>query len=210
MERWILLIIGYAFGLFQTGYIFGRLNNIDIRKHGSGNAGATNSLRVLGKKAGAIVFFGDLLKALIPCLAVRLLFATDPDRAYVDMLYIGLGAVLGHNFPFYLGFKGGKGVACTGAIILAFDVRIAIICLLVFITIVFFTRYVSLASIAVMFCFGILVWIFSARGFYGLSRIGMREVRVLSIVIGTLSLYMHRANILRLIRGTENKIFAGK
>ncbi len=114
MERIICLGIGYLFGIFQTAYIYGRIKGIDIREHGSGNAGTTNALRVLGKKAGLIVFLGDVAKTVLAVLLVRLLFG----RRYGDMLpllgmYAAAGAILGHNFPVQLGFKGGKGIACT-------------------------------------------------------------------------------------------------
>ena len=99
MERLICLAIGYVFGLFQTGYIYGKVNGIDIRKHGSGNAGATNVVRTLGRKAGIIVFFGDAFKTIFACTAARILFAGHAD---VDLLALwgGFGAILGHNFPF--------------------------------------------------------------------------------------------------------------
>ena len=111
MERLVCLAVGYLFGIFQTGYIYGRVHGIDIRKYGSGNSGSTNALRVMGKKAGLTVFLGDFLKTVIPCMAVRFVFKDQPDYAYVYMLYIGLGVILGHNYPFYLHFKGGKGIA---------------------------------------------------------------------------------------------------
>ena len=118
--RLIALGIGYAFGLCQTGYLYGKTKGIDIRKEGSGNAGTTNSLRVLGPKAGLITFLGDLFKAIFAVLLVKLLFIDQyPSLLKVLELYAGFGAVLGHNFPFYLGFKGGKGIACTGGTVLA-------------------------------------------------------------------------------------------
>ena len=113
MERLVCLAVGYLFGIFQTGYIYGRVHGIDIRKYGSGNSGSTNALRVMGKKAGLTVFAGDFLKTVIPCMAVRCIFKNQPDYAYVYMLYIGLGVILGHNYPFYLHFKGGKGIAVS-------------------------------------------------------------------------------------------------
>ena len=100
MERLLCLAIGYLFGIFQTGYIYGRVHGIDIRKYGSGNSGSTNALRVMGKKAGLTVFLGDFLKTVIPCLTVRFIFKDQPDYAYVYMLYIGLGVILGTQFSF--------------------------------------------------------------------------------------------------------------
>ena len=114
MERLAALAIGYVFGLFQTAYIYGRLKGIDIRQYGSGNAGTTNTLRVLGTKAGLIVLAGDILKCILAIVAVRLLFTdSHADGYYLLAMYAALGAILGHNYPFYLGFKGGKGIAAT-------------------------------------------------------------------------------------------------
>ena len=206
MFRILLLIIGYFIGNIETGYIFGKLNKMDIRNYGSGNAGATNTLRVLGAKAGLVVFLGDFCKSLIPCLVVRFIFRDNISLSYVYMLYIGLGVVLGHNFPFYLGFKGGKGVASTAGIILALDIRIAVVCLIVFIITVAITRYVSLGSIFVMI---ILIGMshFLVRFSYGFGdEQSSIEFRLLTAAIGVLSIFMHRANIKRLLSGTENKI----
>ena len=104
MERLICIVIGYIFGLIQSGYLYGKANHMDIRQYGSGNAGSTNVLRVMGKKAGAIVFLGDFFKAVLAMAVCRLLFKGNEE---VDLLalYAGLGVTLGHNFPFYLKFK---------------------------------------------------------------------------------------------------------
>ena len=206
MLRILLLIIGYFIGNIETGYIFGKIHKMDIRNYGSGNAGATNTLRVLGAKAGLVVFLGDFCKSLIPCLVVRFIFRDNISLSYIYMLYIGLGVVLGHNFPFYLGFKGGKGVASTAGIILALDIRIAVVCLIVFIITVAITRYVSLGSIFVMI---ILIGMshFLVKFSYGFGEgASPVEFRILTAAIGLLSIFMHRANIKRLLNGTENKI----
>ena len=99
MERIVCLLAGYVFGLFQTGFIYGRMHGIDIRKYGSGNLGSTNALRVLGAKAGATVFAGDVLKILIPCILVRVIFASRPDVVHVYMLYTGLGVSASSRRP---------------------------------------------------------------------------------------------------------------
>ena len=206
MLRILLLIIGYFIGNIETGYIFGKIHKMDIRNYGSGNAGATNTLRVLGAKAGLVVFLGDFCKSLIPCLVVRFIFRDNVSLSYIYMLYIGLGVVLGHNFPFYLGFKGGKGVASTAGIIMALDIRIAVVCLIVFIITVAITRYVSLGSIFVMI---ILIGIshFFVKFSYGFGDgASPMEFRLLTAAVGLLSIFMHRANIKRLLGGTENKI----
>ena len=99
----VCLVIGYGFGLFQTGYFYGKRNGIDIRKYGSGNAGTTNALRTLGKKAGAITLAGDCLKAILAILLVSLIFGRAfPEQIMLLKLYAGAGCVLGHNFPFYM------------------------------------------------------------------------------------------------------------
>ena len=206
MLRILLLIIGYFIGKIETGYIFGKIHKMDIRNYGSGNAGATNTLRVLGAKAGLVVFLGDFCKSLIPCLVVRFIFRDNVSLSYIYMLYIGLGVVLGHNFPFYLGFKGGKGVASTAGIIMALDIRIAVVCLIVFIITVAITRYVSLGSIFVMI---ILIGMshFLVKFSYGFGEgASPMEFRLLTAAVGLLSIFMHRANIKRLLGGTENKI----
>ena len=112
------------------------MNHVDIRKHGSGNAGTTNALRTLGWKAGVITFVGDCLKCVLAVVIVRLIFA---DNGHVELLafYAGLGAVLGHNFPFYLNFKGGKGIASTAGLILAVNPVMFLIVAIVFIAIVY-------------------------------------------------------------------------
>ena len=130
MERFLCVGIGYLFGLLQSGYLYGKSRQMDIRQYGSGNAGSTNVLRVMGKKAALIVFLGDFFKAVAAMGLVRVLFAGNggPDML---ALYAGLGVTLGHNFPFYLHFKGGKGIACMAGIMTAMDVRITLTCLVV-------------------------------------------------------------------------------
>ena len=109
MERIICVLIGYAFGLLQTGYIYGKLHHIDIRKLGSGNAGTTNALRTLGWKAGLVTFLGDCFKCVAAVVVATLLYReSHTEMLPLLAMYAGAGAVLGHNYPFYLGFKGGK------------------------------------------------------------------------------------------------------
>lgn len=210
MERVICLVMGYVFGLFQTGYIYGKVNGIDIRQHGSGNSGSTNALRVLGVKAGAIVFFGDFLKTVIPCFLVRVLFAKQPEYIYALILYTGFGVILGHNFPFYLKFKGGKGIAATAGIMFSLDIRLTLICLAAFVLIVAVTRYVSLGSLIVSAIF--LIWnvMMGQMGAYGLSPASRPEFYAVSFVIAAMAFWRHRANIVRLAQGKENKIGAKK
>lgn len=214
MERIICLAVGYLFGLLQTGYIYGRLHGIDIRKYGSGNSGATNTLRVLGKKAGLVVFLGDVFKALIPCLVLRLFCMGRPEltgQAYLLTLYLGFGVILGHNFPFYMHFKGGKGIAAMAGLLASLDWRIMLICAVIFLGAVCTTRYVSLGSILVALAFfAASIW-FSWRGDYGLSpHARMTEFWALAGVVAAMAIWRHKANIKRLLAGNENKLWGKK
>ena len=139
MERLICLIIGYICGNVQTAYLMGQQKGIDIREHGSGNAGTTNTLRVLGRKAGVVVFVTDVLKCAVAIGISRALFLDDcADIIYILTLYAALGAILGHNYPALLGFRGGKGMACTAGLMLFYHPRLLVICVSTFI-IIFFT-----------------------------------------------------------------------
>lgn len=204
MERLICVAIGYLFGLFQTGYIYGMINHVDIRKHGSGNAGTTNALRTLGWKAGAITFIGDCLKCVLAVLLVRFIFA-DSSRIELLAIYAGLGAVLGHNFPFYLNFKGGKGIASTVGLVLAVNPVMFLIVAIVFIAIVWFTQYVSLGSIVIMVLFVIQVVIYGQMDGFSLTGGELYEFYAIAIVLAALAIWRHRANMKRLATGTENK-----
>ena len=105
-QKLLCIIIGYAFGLFQTGFIIGKIHNIDIREYGSGNSGTTNAMRTLGKKYGFITYFGDALKAVFAVILTYFIFRDIcAGHMMVIALYTGLGVVLGHNFPFYMHFK---------------------------------------------------------------------------------------------------------
>ena len=122
LYRIICILIGYACGLFQTSYIYGKIKHIDIRDYGSGNAGTTNALRTLGKKAGAVTFIGDIMKPVIAMFICYLLFRNSAqDYIKALCLYAGAGAVLGHVFPVYLGFRGGKGIATLGGVAIWFS-----------------------------------------------------------------------------------------
>lgn len=204
MERIISIVIGYVLGLIQTGYIYGKLNHTDIRKHGSGNAGTTNALRTLGWKAGIITFVGDCLKCVAAVCIVRLIFA---QNAHVELLaiYAGLGVVLGHNYPFYLNFKGGKGIAATVGLILAVNPIMFLSVAVVFIAIVLITQYVSLGSLVIMVIFVIEVIVYGQSGGLQLAAPELYEYYAIAVILAALAFYRHRANIKRLMNGTENK-----
>ena len=205
MVRVLCVIIGYFFGIIQTGFIYGKLNHIDIRNHGSGNAGATNALRTLGWRAGVTTFVGDVLKAILAITLVRFIFK-DSDMTQLYAVYTGLGVVLGHNYPFYLNFKGGKGIASTVGMIFAIDPLIGITIVAIFLAIFLITKYVSLGSIIVMVIFVIELIFFGQAGKYPLSGAALYEMYAIAAVLAAMGWWRHRANIVRLLKGTENKI----
>ena len=180
IARIIAVAIGYACGLFETGYFYGKKKGVDIRTKGSGNSGATNTLRTFGWKAGLVTCLGDILKTVAAVLAVKLIFGrTYTEDIILLELYAGFGAVLGHNFPFYLKFKGGKGVACTGGMVLAVFPIVAPVSM------------------------GQLVIITVPTGIRA-------EFYIVTACFTILGVWQHRANIRRLANGTENKIGAKK
>ena len=190
----ICLIVGYFCGCISMGYFVGRFYHMDIRTKGSGNAGTTNVLRNLGKIPALITFAGDLVKAIIPILVIRLVFT--PEQWYLWCLYCGLGVVLGHNYPFYLGFKGGKGILCSGTLLLLLDWRIAAVGWGLFALLWLTTRYVSLGSVSGAASFPITTLIFCRSNW---------TVFVLSLLIAALVIWAHRENIGRLLHGTESR-----
>lgn len=209
MERVIALVIGYGFGLIQTGYLYGRFKHMDIRQHGSGNAGSTNVLRVMGKKAALMVFLGDYLKAVIAMCLVRLIFRNSASPDLLS-LYAGLGVTLGHNYPCYLHFKGGKGIASLAGIMTAMDLRVTLVCFIFFTVSVFVTRYVSLGSVLVSVSFFVSLVVFEQMGSYRVALSSRPEFYILGAVLMCLALWRHRANIKRLLSGTESKLGASK
>lgn len=192
-------LVGYLLGSVNTSIIVGKFfYKTDVREHGSGNAGATNTLRTLGKGAAIAVVVGDLLKGVIACLIGRFLFGElNPGSGiYAGEYLAGLFAVLGHNWPIYFGFRGGKGVMTSFAVALMFSPWVALICLAGFIIIVILTRYVSLGSMVCAVLFPVLAFVFLEPW--------------LMVAIGTLMALLivlrHRGNIQRLIAGDEKKL----
>lgn len=217
MFRLYCLIIGYIFGLFQTAFIYGKMHGLDIREHGSGNAGTTNTLRVLGNKAGFIVFLGDCLKCVAVVLLCGLIFkGAHPEAKYIIKLYAGLGCILGHNFPFYLKFKGGKGIACTGGMVIAFDPWFLLVGLFVFFGIFFTTHYVSLGSLFVYPYILIMEIILGQNGYFKgydgalIPQNLLIEMYIITLVLLLLTSFMHRENIKRLLSHSERKTFLSK
>lgn len=212
MERIICVLIGYAFGLLQTGYIYGKLHHIDIRKLGSGNAGTTNALRTLGWKAGLITFLGDCFKCVAAVVVATLLYReSHTEMLPLLAMYAGAGAVLGHNYPFYLGFKGGKGIAATaGLIISTVNIWMVLICLLVFIGVVAVTRYVSVGSLLVVTIYLAEVVIYGQMGEFAVAPEYLWEMYTIAAFLMVSAFIKHRQNIKRLLNGTENKLSVGK
>lgn len=212
MERIICVCIGYAFGLLQTGYLYGKLHHIDIRKQGSGNAGTTNALRTLGFKAGLVTLLGDAFKCVFAVLAVHLIYQNSHgDILPLLSMYAGMGAVLGHNYPFYMKFKGGKGIAATAGLILSTTTPVMVlICLAVFIGIVAATRYVSLGSLAVVIIYLLEIIYRGQTGAYGMEANYLFEMYGIAVLLMVSAFFKHRENIKRLLHGTENKISVGK
>lgn len=212
MERILCVAIGYVFGLFQTAYFYGRANGIDIRQYGSGNAGTTNALRVLGTKAGLIVLAGDCLKCMAAVWVSRLLFGgSHPDMIYLLSLYAGAGAVLGHNYPFYMHFKGGKGIAATAGLILSFHPYFIVMGVAVFFGIFFTTHLVSLGSLLVYLGFVVEMVICGQMGvFAGVTQVQLLEMYLISLLLAALAYWKHRENIVRLLHGNERKTYLMK
>ncbi len=210
MERIICLLIGYVLGLFQTAYFYGKAHGIDIRQHGSGNSGTTNALRVLGTKAGLIVLLGDCLKCIIAVVIARLAFgASHPDMVDLLCLYAAAGAILGHNFPFYMGFKGGKGIAATAGLILSFHPPYFVIMgVVVFFGIFFTTHYVSLGSLLVYAGFMIEMVVCGQLGIFGgMTQAQLYEMYAIAALLTVMAYWKHRENIKRLLHGEERKTY---
>lgn len=211
MERLICVVIGYACGLFQTAYIIGKAYHTDVRKHGSGNLGSTNVMRTLGKKAGALNLLGDCLKCVAAILIAGAVFGNTQEKIMPLLsLYAAAGCILGHNFPFYLKFKGGKGIAASVGLLLAFDWRIFLVCAVVFFGLFFTTHYVSLCSICAYVTALVCLIIFGQMGAYGMDQAHTYELYVLMAGLTLLAIFRHRANVKRLMNGTESKIYLGK
>lgn len=207
MIRLACVGIGYIFGLFQTSYLYGRMNGIDIREHGSGNAGTTNALRTLGMKAGVITFLGDCFKCFFAVLLVRALFGpSHPGEQVLLGMYGALGVILGHNFPFYLKFRGGKGIAATAGLFLSLDPVLTLVALVTFVAAVALTRYVSLGSVLVVIELLAGVILYGVQGKWGMSGAPLYEMYAITAFLTAMALYRHRGNIKRLLSGTERKI----
>ena len=191
MTFFCLIILSYFFGAIPSGVWIGKIfKNIDVRDYGSKNSGATNSYRVLGAKLGIAVLIIDVLKGFIP-----LYIASKFNLKYNDLVILGLVAILAHTFSCFISFKGGKGVATSLGVFLFLIPVITLILLVIFILVVYFTKYISLGSITAAFLLPIFTF-FTHRDTY---------LFTLSVVIAIFVIYRHKTNISRLLSGTENK-----
>lgn len=194
----VTALVGYLLGSIPTGFLVAKARGVDIRTVGSGNIGATNAFRALGKWLGIFVLFMDALKGFVAvqigALAVSTVFPGTP----MEYLRItaGISAILGHNFTCWLHFKGGKGIATSAGVLLALVPLALVIILTIFIILFVTTRYVSLGSIAASFSLPFATW-------FTQHDIGLTAV---TGAMGALAIFKHRKNIQRLLNGTENRI----
>jgi len=196
----ILIILAYLVGSIPTAvWVSKRFYGIDIREHGSGNAGATNTFRILGSKAGSGVMLVDMLKGFVAVkLSLLSVFPWDSEQITNLQIFLGLAAVLGHIFPIWADFRGGKGIATLFGMILAIQPLVAVSLVGVFLAILFLTRYVSLSSISASIAFPLLIlFIFKAPEL---------SYRVFAIATACLVVLTHYKNISRLLHGNESKV----
>jgi acyl phosphate:glycerol-3-phosphate acyltransferase len=191
----LFAVVGYFCGCIQSGYILGKMNGIDIREHGSKNAGATNVAILVGKKRGFIVAALDILKAAIPMMLIRTFIEDGENLAFV----CGFFAVIGHVFPVFLGFRGGKGTATIGGVMLGLSPWFFIIGLAIFIGVMMLSNYMVIGALSTAASLIAMVWI------------GYNEplMIILSFVLLGVSIYKHIENIKRLFRGEEVTIRHG-
>lgn len=208
----LLIIFAYLLGSVPFGLLIAKMHGIDLRKVGSGNIGATNAARTLGKKWGTLCFVLDVLKGLIPMLMVPLLGLTKKEADPVQLtlwLLVGCAAILGHVFPVYLKFKGGKGAATSLGIVLGlwpYYTACGIGAFAVWVTIVFVWRYVSLASIIAAVSFPVFLAI-AIRWLENWTLEQLWPLLLIAVLMSLLIVFRHRENIKRLAAGCESKVF---
>lgn len=196
MFRVICILIGYGIGCIQSAYLVGKIMHVDLRQHGSGNLGSTNALRVLGKKAGAITFGCDLLKSICSFYLCHWAF---PEAGMLAGIYGCVGTILGHDFPFYLGFRGGKGIAAMIGMVLCLTPIQPFVPLIAYgigMIVLIYTKYVSLGSM--VFAVGVPI---------GAYLVGLpQEIIIIMVALCILALFRHRSNMVRLMKGKEHKL----
>lgn len=203
MKELLLIIIAYFIGSIPTALIISKkFFGIDIRDYGSGNMGATNTFRVLGSKYGTLVMILDILKGAVAVGLYNFIpyyYGSDAELQRTNfMIGLGLSAVVGHIFPIYANFKGGKGVATLFGMLLAMQPLIAISCVGVFLLVLFLTRYVSLSSIlAALFLPICVLWIWNEHE---------KLYRLFTLIVAALVIFTHQKNIGRILRGVESRV----
>ncbi len=196
----ICIVVPYLLGSLNFGVmISNKKYGDDVRTHGSGNAGATNMLRTYGKRAAALTLLGDALKAVV-ATCIGLFVMPGDEFAYVAALF----CMIGHAFPVFFKFKGGKGVVVAAASMLVLNPIVCLICILIFVVIVAFTRYVSLGSIIAAFLFPLMNY----RLYVYFPPFPIKTI--FCILMGLFIIFLHRKNIVRLFNGTENKFGGNK
>lgn len=194
IKNLIVLIAAYLLGSINTSIIVSKIMiGDDIRNHGSGNAGATNTLRTVGKKGAVLVVVGDILKTIIAIYIGKFILNFDQNAVFIA----GLGTVLGHNFPLYFKFKGGKGIVVSTTAMFFADPVIGLIVFVVAISIMAISKYVSLGSVLGAVLFVVCAFIFKSQN---------TDFIVFAMMLALLAIYMHKSNIVRLFNGTENKL----
>lgn len=196
----LLLVLAYLIGSIPTAvWVSKWVYGIDIREHGSGNAGATNTFRILGSKAGSVVMLGDMFKGFLAVKLSILSSYTWTSEPFVNLqVFLGLAAVLGHIFPIWADFRGGKGIATLFGMILSIQPLVAVSLVAVFVVMLVLTRYVSLSSITASIAFPLLIlFIFNEHEL---------SYRLFAIATAFLVVLTHHKNISRLINGNENKV----
>ena len=197
----VIALAAYLLGSIPTGFLVARAKGIDIRSVGSGNIGATNALRVLGKPAGIFVLLMDALKGFaaakwLPVLALSI-FHLEASKMERLCLIAGIGAVLGHNYTCWLNFKGGKGIATTAGVFLVLAPWALLGALVVFMLALLLTKYVSVASISAAVALPAAIWMLTPNNIM---------LGGIATALGALAIYKHKSNIQRLIAGTENRL----
>ena len=202
----LFVLLSYLTGAFPSAVWVGKtFYNTDVREYGSGNAGATNTFRVLGKGAGIPVLFMDIFKGWLSVNYVSFISNSDalsPELFFENQLAFGIAAVIGHLFPIYTGFRGGKGIATMLGLLIGFQTLAALFSFVIFVVVFLISRYVSLASIIASFSFPIFVILF-------LGSVNP-SLNLFTIFVPILSLITHQKNIERIVRGEEVKFKFGK
>ena len=201
MKEVLLIVVAYMIGSIPTSVWVSRFFfGIDIREYGSGNAGATNSFRVMGPRLGTLVMVVDMLKGLAAVkLAYFLPFYVDNDIARTGLqIGLGLAAVMGHIFPLWADFRGGKGVATLFGLVLGISPWTALCCVGIFLVVLYITRFVSLSSILASIAFPVFILV--------IFNVENHAYRVFAIAVALLVVLTHQKNISRLLRGSESKV----